>query len=335
MKRLALVTDGTAESYALARWLRDRGVSADLIEEKNPGEADSTAAIRRQGGARVIVLSTRSRASDVSAEAAVAWTRAQLGALPEMERRISGPTVLDAQRSEGDSALDALLLALAGKPIISGRRGRPPGMDPVRGVGFDVIVAMLCQPDRDWTERALADAIERAPSAVHKAWAELSRRGYLRRRRGATLVRDSVVLRDDLVRAWRGVVGSPRRAIGLEPPGRRDVRGVLRGLRGTDIHWMLAGAAAVVGQETVVEPGVVIYANDHAVAALRTLGCRDSAPAAARLRVWEPSEPGVFYRGRSIEGLPATNRVITFIDLSVADIDRYSSVAEALWNCET
>ena len=66
--------------------------------------------------------------------------------------------------------------------------------------------------------------------------------------------------------------------------------------------------------------------------ALRDAGCLEGSPGAAPVRIWSPVERAVFYRPRVIDGLPATNRVVAYLDLAISGVDRYLRAAEAVWD---
>lgn len=346
---VAIVTDGSPESAALARWLADRGAPIVIVDALGPGDASVIAEARRRAGDRVIVVHD-DRASDVPAEDALAATRAWLGELGPFERRVRGAPIIEERltaRAPGFTEIERLLRRLAPSTRITKpektpnarrarppgptkRPGRPPGSDPFRGAGLDVCVTMLLDPSRTWSERALATASARSPHAVHRAVIELSQRGYLERPRGAIRAARPLALRDDLAAAW-SARRAQRGSRGWIAPHRAHVEeDVAAALIERGIEAFLAGPSALRDGLALVGGALVIYAGADADGALEAASFRPTR-GAPDLVVFEIDEPAIRLAPRALRPIPATNRVVTFLDLVASGIDRHAEAARALW----
>lgn len=328
--RLTLLTDGSSEGAAVACWIRSRLASACVVEAHGAAHALRIAAAREVESERLVALLPDVPA-DVDASDLVSLVRTWRHGLSPFELRALGGSVIDEHRSrspEIEARFDELLHRLAPVRVsrdATRRRGRPTGSDPFRGVGFSVCVALLLERDRQWTDRALADELGHAPSAIHKALSELARRGYLLRSRAGTSLRDELVLRDDLAAAWRGRVGSPRAAHPFRAKSLAHATDVLRRVHAP---WLLAGPSAVTGAGSLTG-APVLYTDGAGVDALaRSI---ERAPVAtASLLVWPAPEAGVFRSPRDGEW-PVTNRVVTYLDLAVSGAPRQVEAARLVW----
>lgn len=351
MKRaLVLVADGTPESSALARWIAGQTSSAEHLIAIDARDAARLVARRKAAHRSERVVSLVCPAppeSDIDGGAALTAVREWLRDLGPFERRTEGPArIAEALERDREGASDVLRLArlLADPKGTTSRasrrverptprkRGRPAGSSDVfKGVGFDVCVAMLLEPARGWSERDLADRIGRSPQGVHRVLRELDARAYVRRSPGGTSLRDAELLRDDLASAWRSRFGESRAAARFVAPdlGRiwDDVSRVTS-RSGADI--LLAGASAVSGPERPIGGPLFVYADVDDAAFRRARFKRVNRVGLADLIVWTPAENSVLLAPRSLDGRPATNRVVTYLDLMLGG-DRDRRAAETIW----
>ncbi|MEK6608603.1 MAG: hypothetical protein AABZ30_13160 [Myxococcota bacterium] len=333
--RVAFITDGSASAKALADWLRQR-LPAILIEGRNATDVRALVSARRmeRPRERVVSLALADAGADIAGGDALGCVASWLADLSPIERRARGAEIIESHRRSGahePGALERLLGDLSVVPRLPrSKRGRPPGANPFRGVGFDVCVALLLAPDRRWTERDLALETEHAPSAIHRVLRELGRRGYLLRVRGASRPRDAELLRDDLLPAWRARIGVPRAGRGFSLPAGTTVEKALSAARKLGFC-VLAGPSAVEGPEATVGGPTMVYVDQPALAAIVGLGASEVAGTMAHLVVWDSPESGVFRWPRTVRALPATNRVVTFLDLASTGVDRAFTAAESVW----
>jgi hypothetical protein len=331
------ITDGGAPAVAVVHWLRQHGLRAELIEAQSSEDAARLAAARQQHRPRprVIALFEPPVQAALDGSAALAVASNWLQELPAIEQR-GGAGVIEERRLQqaaGHATLTRLLklATVSGPAVPKATRGRPRGVDPFRGVGFDSIVAMLLEPKRRWTERELADVVGRSPSSVNRVLRELHQRGYVDRSRGATRVADDEMLRDDVLATWRGRVAD-RAVHVLATPRRRAPREIVGDLQAAGERCLLAGASASDAAEGLVEAAVTIYGSEQALAALRRAGCRDSVPGLGNLIVWTAPERAVFSQPRLVVGVEATNRVVTYLDLATGTGSRAQAAALAAWS---
>lgn len=334
---IVAITDGAAPAVAIVHWLRQQGVRAELLEGHSAQDAARLVVARQtdRPRPRVIALFGPAEAADLDGSAAVEVATRWLERLPAIEQR-GAAEVLEKHRMEqapGHEQLSRLLkrAAVSGPKIRRATRGRPRGSDPFVGVGFDAIVAMLLEPDRQWAERALAETVGRSASAVHRVFRELYQRGYLARSRGATRLRDAEMLRDDLLASWRGRIAT-RTGRALATPRKRPPTQVVLELQSAGERCVLAGTSAYAGPDGLVDAHVTVYGDERALTALGRAGCRESLPGLGNLIVWTPPEQAIFYAPRSVGGVEATNRVVTYLDLATGATDRSQQAASALWS---
>ena len=57
----------------------------------------------------------------------------------------------------------------------------------------------------------------------------------------------------------------------------------------------------------------------------------EAAPGLGEIIVWPAAESGVFQRPTEVRGLPATNPIVTYLDLAVTDSPRMREAAQTLW----
>lgn len=328
---LVAITDGTAPARAISRWLVHRGVELQVIEARSSTDAARLIAIRRRAGEneRLLALTAGDADVDIDGAGAVALAAAWLSELTPIEQR-SAVAEIDTRFLAGSDESEPLAQLLRAAKVDlrnkTTKPGRPRGSDPFKGVGFDVIVAMLVWPNRRWTERELSVEIDRSRSAVHRVLRELTRRGYMLRSPGSTGPRKPEVLRDDLVASWRARAAS--RAIeSLATP--RPAGELVRELQRLGVSCLAAGPSAA-GPDGPLERALTVYADDEARAAMIEVGCEKAAPGLGDLIVWAPAERAVFYAPRSTADLAATNRVVTFIDLAVGS-SRHRRAAQSVW----
>lgn len=337
MRPVVILTEDAA-TLALGRWLVAQGVSATLLEFPAREIASEAARIKAGRRSRLVVLSRRGAAAGhVDATSAVETAASWVDALPEFRRRIDGVDAIEKRRLEearGFEAVESLVHHLSPsrpRSLPRSRPGRPRASDPFRGVGFDVVIEMLLDPKRNWAEREIAAEVGHAPATVHRVLAELARRGYLARTRGASRPIEASLLRDDLAAAWRGRIGAPRSALHFLFGGKGAIeRAFFRSMRAAGLDPLLAGMHAVRGPERLVGEPLTVYCESDPADTLRPEGF-ERAAARGDLVVWLAEEPGVFRKPRRIGSHSATNRVVTYLDLFVADTDRHRLAAQAVW----
>lgn len=342
-RNLTLVTDGSPAAAALAAWLANEVPGVLIATGSSPRDVGRLVERRRSTGRseRIATLAPVDVPdADISGVEALAAARRWLDDLGPFEQRVHGPKRIAAAIADGapgSGAVLGLLRALArGRPPPAPpprRRGRPRGDDPFRGAGFDVCVALLLAPDEAWSERALAAAADRSPYAVHRALVALDERGYLERQRGATRVRDPRVLRDDLAMAWSRRAPEERAAIRFLAPRPAHVAEDLFEAAGAiGARALLAGASATTGPAGLSGGLLTVYGDADLPSLLEAAGFERVERVVGDVTVWTAPEEGVFASPRRIRGLPATNRVVTFLDLSAAGGDRYLAAAAAVWS---
>lgn len=325
MSRLTVITNGTPEATALATWL-SRHLAVRIVEAWGDEDALRVAEARKGEKEKRLVLARDPGPGAAALRVVEGWT----AGLSPFDVRARGPELVETGRRRHDSgseALDALLAKLSPIRITvtPGRRGRPKGSDPFRGVGFDVCIALLLEPARRWTDRAVADVIGRAPSAVHKTLSELAARDLVTRGRAGTLVRDPIVLRTDLLAHWR------QRATHRQGRGFRvrTTESVWTTLRQAAAPHLLAATSATTGVWTFEGGPTIAYTTPEGLAALE----RKFEPVStslATLIMWQAPEAGVFLAPR--EGAPErTNRVVTWLDLVTLGGAREQEAAAAVW----
>jgi hypothetical protein len=334
---VVLVSEGTPAADALAGWLSARLPGARQVTAVGAADVARVVASRRGLSERVVTLG--GEGGDLSGRDALRAVETWLAHLGPFERRVAGPACIDARIAEGAADAGDVLALLntlsRGRPRLpaTGRRGRPAGSDPFRGAGFDACVALLLEPDRAWTERDLAAATGRSAYGVHRVLVELEKRGYLDRTRGATSVRDTRLLRDDLAAAWAARLANGREAVVYAAPRRTDVAAtVAAAARAAGCRALLAGPSATQAAIALAGRTTVMYADAGVHDSLRAVGFEPVRRLAGDLVIWAAPEEAVFSAPRTIGSLPATNRVVTYLDLASADVDRYGEAAEAVWS---
>ncbi len=321
---------------AVARWLQQHGVRATVLEARSAADVARVAEARQTNrpAERLIALCDISDGTDLDGGSALRVARKWLEHLSPIEQR-GAVEVLEENRvaqATGHEQLNELLRkSIAGDlKIKRAARGRPKGANPFRGVGFDIIVAMLCQPDEQWTERELAALVDRSPSAVNRILRELRQRGYVHRSRGASRIHNVEILRDDLLAAWRGSVAE-RPGHVLSCPSGTDPKDLVVRVQSEGERILLAGVSACDSPGRLLEQIVTIYADQQAMQALTQLGCENSVAGMGDIAVWEPLERAIFYAPRDVGRLAATNRVVTYLDLAVGKSERHLNAARAVW----
>lgn len=333
MSRLTIVTDGSPFAAALARWLD--APDATLIEARDRGDVATVIEARRRARIveRVVTLAPPPSGGDVAGDQALAVATEWLAGRSPIDVRSTGARVIGEQvdaNATGADVVQALASATVGRAARVARRGRPAGANPFRGASLEVAVALLLDPEREHTERALAAQIGRSPYAVHRAFSELSRRGYLARGRAGSRVRDPIVLRDDVVVAWRGRVSVTREAAAFLSKDRRSAAADLaRAARKLHREVRLAGPSAVTGPTAPAGGPLVMYLEGDPVEVMKAAGFH--ATTAGDVVVWPIVEAAILLAPREIRGIPATNRVITYADLMVVPNDRAADAAGEVW----
>jgi hypothetical protein len=181
----------------------------------------------------------------------------------------------------------------------------------------------------------LAEECGRSAPSAHKALAELSRRGYLRRTRGNTVVRDPLVLRADLLAAWRGRVGIAREHVSFVSRGKmQEAKELVRRIERGGGRALLAGWSAVEGPDVPVGEPITLYIDDSSLSNVEHEGFVRLQQGAGDLVIWRPPEHGVWLYPRSVNGCLATNRAITYLDLALSTDARSRRAAELIWEGE-
>lgn len=343
--RIALVTDGSAAASALAEWLGARAPISEWIESLGPVAARDTAQLRLRAkpAARVVLLAEGQCAQALSAERALRAVRRWTAELAPIAVRADGPAIIEQHVREGAEESRALIeLASAlgpgpNPPQPSSKRGRPAGAKPFHGAGFEVCVLLLLEPARRWKERELAEEAGRAPSVVHRVLGELRRRGYVLTEgggRGSTGTRpqDPELLRDDLAAAWRERVGSPRASSLLvaKEPG-RAMEQLFATMTSQGAQCLLAGESALPRALRPVGAQPTVYLDRDLSSLTLPAGMQVVTGLRGDLQVWSAPEPAALRWSALVEGVPATNRVVTFLDLMTSTSSRVRAVARELW----
>ena len=76
---------------------------------------------------------------------------------------------------------------------------------------------------------------------------------------------------------------------------------------------------------------LTVYGSGDVDAATGRLDIVASPLETADLVILEPIEDGVFFEPRTLDGRPATNRVVTYLDLSAVRSSRYRAARDAVW----
>jgi hypothetical protein len=87
----------------------------------------------------------------------------------------------------------------------------------------------------------------------------------------------------------------------------------------------------VAGPEGFGGGPLTVYTAGRIDAVVARLEVAPSRAEVADLIFFEPPEDAVLVEPRTIEQHPATNRVITFLDLSVVHSTRYDAARDAVW----
>ncbi len=337
MSRVVLVTDGSAPAFALASWLSGRLGRASIVEARGAGDVARVVEARAGAGQpeRVVAVAGAPVDADVHAEAALETAKDWLAPHAPFDVRSFGPRYLEERRlsrAPGAESLDELLARLAVPRRVKLARPARRGSDPFRGVGFAVCTALLLAPERAFTERALAAAAGHAQPQIHRVLKELEARGFVERRRGGSRLRNPLALRDALLASWRDRVGrGRRRAVRYTARRRGDVRKLLvAAARKAGAPVVLAGHAAATNPDRLVDEPIAAYLDGDANAILE--GAFERSQVLGDVELWEPLEPAVFAAPRRVDGLPVTNRVVTFLDLASYGSDRSRRSAESEWS---
>jgi hypothetical protein len=209
------------------------------------------------------------------------------------------------------------------------------GLNPFHGSGFEVCSILLLEAGKDWTARGVAAQIDRAPSLVQRAFGELERRGLLQRLARGVRVADPLLLRDELLQAWKARVGTPRKEAQAYIAAKRAnlQERVLESAQRAGARCLLAGPSAVEGPAALTGDPLTVYSD----AAARFLGAgfEPASGLGGDLVVWMPPERTVFLRPRALgNNRQATNRLVTFLDLASSGSERHRAAAEAVWQSE-
>jgi hypothetical protein len=329
------ITDGSATAAALVEFL---GASVDrVIEARNSDDIRTVVEARLNARHRekIVTLTALGDCGDVPSAEAFNVVGDWLAELSPIEQRIEGARLIArklAQDADGSAAVLALANHLATRMVrlARSRPGRPPGSDPFRGLGLEVVVSMLLGGTSPRTEREIASVLGRSHTGVHRVLVELQQRGYLVRGRDGSRIRDEIVLRDDLVGAWRGRVSVAREAVSYAA---RDPRGLAQRLATAAQRnrraWRLAGQSAVAGPEGLAGGPLVIYLEGPPEPVMDAAGLVSSR--AGDVVVWPVVETAILLEPRTVAGLPATNRVITYADLALVGSSRALGAAQAVW----
>ena len=338
-----IVTDGSGVSAALGRWLLRHG-DGTIIEAR--GDSDVAAGFdarrRSEPGARLTVIADRKLGAVDAREARIAAGK-WLGDLPPIEARTSGADLLEERVRADEPGAEALRdLLLASVPVPprrakarGQRRGRPPGLNPFHGSGFEVCSILLLEPEREWTARAVAAQIQRATSLVQRAFGELGRRGLLRQLPRGVRLDDPRLLRNELLQAWIVRVGVPRREARAYIAAKRAnlAATVLSRARRAGARCVLAGPSAVEGPTAPVGDPLTVYCDSEA--SFLGTGFERASGLRGDVVIWTPPERMVYLRPRTVGGHQATNRLVTFLDLAASGSDRHKAAAEAVWQSES
>lgn len=339
-----VVTDGTAVSAALGRWLLRHG-GGTLVEARGETDLEPVVAAKRQAnpGIRITVIADR-KVGAVDAREARRAAEEWLGMLSPIDARTSGADIIqEYMRGEepGSEAIRALLLASL--PILlrtakgpGRRRGRPRGLNPFHGSGFEVCAALLLDPRSSWTLRGVAREIQRAPSLVQRAFGELERRGLVQRKESGIRIDDPLLLRNTLLQAWKDRVGAPRRdSQAFVASKRKDLASAVSArAQRAGARCVLAGSSALDGPAALVGDPLTVYCDTSPRECLAGSGFEPAAGPRGDLVVWVPPEPAVFWRPRTVGGHSATNRLVAFLDLAASGSQRHLAAAEAVWQSE-
>jgi hypothetical protein len=363
-----VITDGSAVSAALARWLLRHG-DGTIIEARGDSDLAAVVAARKQAapGARLTVIAAERTAimeargdSDLAAvvaarkqtapsaqltaiaaeRTAIEW----LGALPPIDVRTTGADILENRLQKGEPGSEVLQdLLLNSLPVPpkrtktqGRRRGRPPGRNPFHGSGFEVCSVLLLDPTKEWTARAVAMEIQRTLSLVQRAFGELERRGLLRRLSRGVRIDDPLLLRNELLQAWTEHVGAPRREAQAFIAGKRKglAGAVFARAQQAGARCIFAGPSAVEGPTALVGDPLTVYCDAQPLECFAGSGFEPATGPRADLAVWTPPERMVFLRPRTVGGHQATNRLVTFLDLAASGSQRHRAAAEAVWQSE-
>jgi hypothetical protein len=337
-----IVTDGEAVSVALARWLARHG-GGTIIEARGASDLPVVLDARRRAepNSRLTVIADRKMGGTDASEAkriAAGW----LENLSPIETRTDGADVLERHvhaDEPGSEPLRNLLLSSVPvpptRPKVHGRRrGRPPGLNPFHGSGFEVCSLLLLETTKEWTARAVAAQVERAPSLVQRAFGELERRGLLEQLRRGVRLTNPLLLRDELLQAWTARVGTPRREAQAYIVAKRGdlQRRVLEAAQRAGARCILAGPSAVEGPAALIGDPLTVYCD--AEAGFLGAGFERASGLGGDLVVWTPPERMVFLRPRTLGKHQATNRLVTFLDLAASGSERHRAAAEAVWQSE-
>jgi len=337
-----LIEDGTPEAAALGDWLARgidgvRRVSAIGVED-----VPAVIAARREAGLRerLIALTTGDASeADIDSGAATETVREWLADLGAFERRYLGPERIEEgveAKRPGAVELVRLRARLHAAPSTSKPnrpRGRPRGTErPLRGVGFDVSVCLLLHPKRTYTERALAEAIQRSTYGVHRVLVTLERAGLVERGRGAIRARDPVVLAHALRRDWQQRHGRKRRGQAYICVGGQPARAALLELAATpEVHISLAGASALEPRLVGGSGALTAYIEGLSAELAKLHGLRAIQRGLPDVIAWVPPERGVFLEPDTTGDLARTSSVVTWLDAMASGDERMMSVANDLW----
>ena len=123
-------------------------------------------------------------------------------------------------------------------------------------------------------------------------------------------------------------------------PGSRRSLVVMRAVGGAQVadvataHALIAlrsGPSATSGPGRLAGGALHAYAEDGLVEALSDAGFAVVELAAADIVLLRPTEKAVFLDAVPFDALNATNRVVTYLDLTVGEDERYRAAAEAVW----
>lgn len=343
-----LLTDGTPEAAALSKWIRERAPGVGRIDALSSEDLLTVARARdkERRRERLVVLSSalsdEPELSYLSGHEALGVVRGWLAPLDPFEARERGAEIIEAEvRAERDGAPKVLaLLRTITPPIVAEpipkKRGRPKGQsNPFRGAGFDICVALLREPARVFSERALAAEAERSYYAAHRILKSLDERGYLKRdQRGTRLVKRQA-LRDDLAAAYRARLGTPRSVRYFAAPPRSkesDVReAAFEALRRAGFEPILAGPSALPRELGLIGGPLTLYAPYEAFVAIERAGFRRLRGGAGALAIWPISEKALVSKRVALGEAFATHPIITYLDLIASADPRERELANEIW----